>query len=84
MPLNIKDDETHELAREVARLTGTSLTKAVRQALRDKLDRLERKNEQAHLADQLDEIALHCAALPLLDPRNADEILGYNDYGLPQ
>jgi len=32
---------------------------------------------------ELDEIALHCAALPLLDPRLDEEILGYDEYGLP-
>jgi antitoxin VapB len=29
------------------------------------------------LADELDEIARHCASLPVLDPRSTEEILGY-------
>ena len=36
------------------------------------------------LADDLDEIALHCARLPVLDPRTPDEILGYDEHGLPR
>jgi antitoxin VapB len=35
------------------------------------------------LADELDRIALRCAALPLLDTRSDDEILGYDERGLP-
>jgi antitoxin VapB len=36
------------------------------------------------LADELDEIAKRCAALPGLDARSADEILGYDEHGLPR
>lgn len=38
------------------------------------------KPEQ-HLADELDEIAKHCACLPVLDARTPDEILGYDEHG---
>lgn len=38
----------------------------------------------ARLADELDDIALHCASLPVLDPRPADEIVGYDEDGLPR
>lgn len=40
MALNIKDSETEKLAAEVAELTGDSKTGAVRQALRERRDRL--------------------------------------------
>lgn len=36
------------------------------------------------LADKLDKIAKRCAALPVLDSRLADEILGYDEHGLPR
>ena len=36
------------------------------------------------LADELEEIAGNCAGLPVLDHRSADEILGYNENGLPR
>ncbi|MCY3725842.1 MAG: type II toxin-antitoxin system VapB family antitoxin [Rhodobacteraceae bacterium] len=84
MPLNIKDDYTHELARELASLTGETLTKAVKHALQDKL-RLEKQKQSANrLADELDQIALQCAALPQNDYGNSDDIIGYDKYGLPQ
>ncbi len=40
MALNIKDTETVELAAEVAEMTGESKTGAVREALRERRDRL--------------------------------------------
>lgn len=41
MALNIKDEETEKLVAEVAEMTGSSKTGAVREALREKRDRLE-------------------------------------------
>ncbi|MDX1401046.1 MAG: type II toxin-antitoxin system VapB family antitoxin [Kiloniellales bacterium] len=84
MPLNIKDRETHDLARKLAGLTGESLTKAVKHAIEDKLSQLESRHAKEALADELDRIALHCAGLRRLDERSADEIIGYDDLGLPK
>ena len=36
------------------------------------------------LADELEEIGEHCASLPVLDQRRAEEILGYDEAGLPR
>ncbi len=83
MALNIKNRETEELAQELASLTGETKTEAVRRALRDQLVRLQRERKGRRLADELDEIALRCASLPVLDPRPAEEILGYDENGLP-
>lgn len=83
MALNIRNPETERLAREVAELTGETKTDAVTVALRDRLKRLRRDRVQQSLADELDEIARHCASLPVLDPRPPDEILGYDESGLP-
>ncbi|MEZ5332689.1 MAG: type II toxin-antitoxin system VapB family antitoxin [Thermoanaerobaculia bacterium] len=83
MALNIRNTETEELAARVAELTGETKTEAVRKALEERLRRLRRERVGRRLADELDEIALHCAALPVLDDRPADEILGYDDRGLP-
>lgn len=84
MALSLKDPETDRLAREVARLTGETLTEAVRKALVERLER-ERKRRgrpRRSLADELNEIAMHCAALPELDPRSAEEIIGYDENGM--
>jgi antitoxin VapB len=83
MALNIRNSETEKLAEELAKLTGETKTEAVTQALRDRLARLRRERTRRRLADELDEIAQHCAQLPVLDSRTPDEILGYDEYGLP-
>ncbi|MGH6896066.1 MAG: type II toxin-antitoxin system VapB family antitoxin [Geminicoccaceae bacterium] len=81
MALSLKDAETDRLAREVAKLTGESLTEAVRTALAERLERVRRRRaETKGLATRLNEIALHCASLP--DTRTADEIIGYDDKGM--
>ena len=84
MALSIKDPEADRLARELAKLTGESLTAAVTNALRDRLQRLRRKPDRdPNLVRDLMEISARCAALPILDDRTADEILGYDEHGLP-
>ena len=56
------------------------------EAFGDMPDGFERAPERSRrrFADELDEIARHCASLPVLDPRAADEILGYDEHGLPR
>ncbi|GAB4272375.1 MAG: type II toxin-antitoxin system VapB family antitoxin [Deferrisomatales bacterium] len=83
MALNIRNPEADRLAEEVARLTGETKTEAVTRALRDRLERLRRQRAGRRLADELDEIARHCAHLPVLDERPAEEILGYDERGVP-
>jgi antitoxin VapB len=83
MALSLKDAETDRLAREVAKLTGESLTEAVRKALAERLERERRKRGRGKgLAERLDEIALHCASLPSYDTRSPDEIIGYDEKGM--
>jgi antitoxin VapB len=84
MPLNIRSEETEELASALAKLTGETKTEAVTQALRERLQRIRRARTRRRLADDLDEIALHCSVLPVRDTRTADEIMGYDENGLPR
>jgi antitoxin VapB len=81
--LNIRNEEAERLASRLARLTGETKTEAVTRALRDRLARVARERQGRRLADELDEIALHCARRPVRDARTADEILGYDDTGVP-
>ena len=84
MPLSIKSPEADRLARKLAATTGESITVAVTVAMRERLAREERKreNKEALLAD-VRAIVDHFASLPVLDARSADEILGYDENGLP-
>ena len=83
MALSIKNQEAERLARLVAKQTGESLTAAIEQALRERLERLQRKQRAPVRIERLLEIANRVAALPRLDKRTADEILGYDENGLP-
>ena len=84
MALNIRNQEAEKLATELATQTGESKTEAVTKALRDRLMRVRRDRTKRRLADELEEIAEHCASLPVLDSRRAEEILGYDENGLPR
>ena len=84
MALNIRNAETERLVAELALLTGRTKTEAVAEAIRDRLERLRRERSGRSLADELDEIGRRCAKLPVRDGRPADEIIGYDEYGLPR
>ena len=82
MALSLKDPETDRLAREVAKMTGETLTVAIRTALEERLHREQLRRGDAGLAEQLMEIGRECAALPDLDTRTPDEIVGYDETGM--
>jgi antitoxin VapB len=83
MALSLKDKETDRLAREVAALTGETLTDTIRKALSERLEReLLRRGQPADLAARLREIGEHCASLPDYDIRSPDEIVGYDETGM--
>jgi len=84
MSLNIKSEETHRLARELARLTGESMTAAVTAAVRERLDRL-RRGDAVGLADRLLSIGKDCTARLKETFRFADQgALLYDERGLPR
>jgi antitoxin VapB len=81
--LNIKNSEADRLARQLAHQMGETITEVVIEALREKLLREQGKYGPDKLKEALLTIGKRCAALPDQDSRSADEILGYNDKGLP-
>lgn len=83
MPLSIKDPTTERSVRELASLTGESVTVAVRRAAEERLQRVRARGGRS-LAQELLEIGRRCAALPDLDNRTADEIVDYDEDGLPR
>jgi len=84
MPLNIKDPAAEKFVRELAAAAGESVTTAVRRAAEERLQRVRRQQSGRSLAAEILEIGKRCAALPDLDALTADEILGYDEYGLPR
>jgi antitoxin VapB len=84
MPLSIKMPEADRLARRLANATGETITIAVFLAIRERLERVERKRmNKAALLEEIRAISHHCASLPVLDTRSEDEILGYDEHGIP-
>ena len=84
MALSIKHPEADRLARELSKRTGEGLTEAVVKALRERLAREQQRIRGRRLSDELLAIGERCAALPVLDGRTADDVLGYDEYGLPR
>ncbi len=84
MSFNVKKKETHQLARQLAKITGESMTEAVTKAIRERLDRVRgvRKND---FADRLLQIGKDCAVHlrePFRSAAHGD--LLYDDKGLPR
>lgn len=83
MAISIKDGETDQLARELAALTGETLTEAIRRALDERLTRERARRTVGGLRATVLRMQESVAALPVRDARTADELLGYDHRGLP-
>lgn len=82
MALNIKDEETDRLARELAALTGKPITTAVREAIEAQLE-MVRRRRRVNGEPDLVGIITRGRARRTVDDRSEDEILGYDERGLP-
>lgn len=84
MALSIKDSQTEQLARALAQRTGESITTATRRALEERLRRVGGFQRKANLLEDLAASRRRWSALPVLDDRSADEIMDYDENGLPR
>jgi antitoxin VapB len=84
MALSIKDPETERLAKNLAQLTGESITTATKRAIEERLRRVSGHARKATLLTDLFEIRQRWAAMPVLDDRTAEDILDYDEQGLPR
>jgi antitoxin VapB len=82
MSLNVKDPEAHRLAQAIAQETGETLTRAVTEALRERYERLHKRDTETLAAD-----------IPAIADRSAAHIKGpyldhaeylYDERGLPK
>jgi len=81
---SIKNETTERLARQVAGETGESLTEAIQRSLQERWDRLKNNRRSRALASQVEDLLRRVDALPILDARPAEEILGYDENGMPR
>ena len=82
MSLNVKDPEAHKLAAAIARATGQSMTRAVTEALRQRLAQIERGKTKASVSELL-AIADRAAAYIRLPYADHADLL-YDENGLPK
>jgi len=83
MSLNIKNEEAHRLASELARATGESMTVAVTEAIRERLERVREKSDD--MVERILRIARECGPLWKEPYRSADHgDLLYDEKGLPK
>jgi antitoxin VapB len=83
MPLSIKDPETERLARDLAHRTGETITIATKRALEERLRRIGGTRQKTVLLEDLAAIRRRCAKLQVMDNRAPDDIIGYDERGLP-
>lgn len=83
MALSIKSPTADQLARELVAATGETLTEAVETAIRERLERKVHGVRSRRIQHRLDALRAELRELPVVDDRAADEILGYDEDGLP-
>lgn len=83
MSLNIKNPEAHRLARELAEVTGGTLTDAVTEALRERLAEARKRDSAELMLEEVREIQSFVAGLPDRDLRTPEEAVGYDEFGIP-
>jgi antitoxin VapB len=84
MALSIRNPKAEKLARQVAAESGEKLTEAIIHALEERLERLKGRRTITDVAEEIMKISLRCRALPENDQRDQDEILGYDQNGVPK
>ena len=82
MALSIKNSQAEKLAREVAAISGESLTQAITHALEERLERLSGRRSATDIRQEIMAVSQRCSSLSDIDKRSPDEILGYNQSGI--
>jgi antitoxin VapB len=84
MTVSIRNPEAEQLARELARSGGKSITDVVLEALRSYQQTRQLPGKRSrNLAERLLAIGENCARLPTLDMRSDEDLIGYDEHGLP-
>jgi len=82
--LSIKDPETERLARSLAQLTGENITTATKRAIEERLRRVGSASRKTALLEEMAEIRRRWSEMAVADRRTPEEILGYDEHGLPR
>jgi hypothetical protein len=80
MGMNIKSEDTHRQAKELARIAGETIAEAVDRAVTERLERLRRRRNRKAVTERLVKLGDQCSRLPVVDSRAPDEML-YDEHG---
>ena len=84
MPISIKNPETEQLARQLAKETGETITEVITKSLQERLQRVHGHRRGKALKEEIADILARVDALPRVnDNLTDDEILGYDENGIP-
>ncbi len=85
MAFHIRNDEAEQMLRELQSLTGESLTDVVKTSLAERLERERARvsHEKEDIMELMEGVWARLRSVPRLDYRSADEIIGYDENGLP-
>jgi len=84
MPISIRNPRVERLARDVSRHTGENMTQAIERALKERLAGLRASKERAAKLRAIRRLVDSVKRLPVLDHRTPEEILGFDEHGLPR
>jgi antitoxin VapB len=84
MALSIRNPKAEQLAREVAAASGETLTQAIIHALEERLQRLRGRKKILDPVEEIMKISKRCSQLPDQDSRTAEDIMGYDQHGVPR
>jgi antitoxin VapB len=85
MSLNIKNEKTHRLIKQLARLTGENMTAAVETAVQERLERVQKKENKEDSVQRILQIGRECAPLWKEPYKSIDHgDLLYDEKGLPK
>ena len=82
MALSIRNPYAEQLARQVSSITKENITQTIIKALENRLENLNGKKSFLDVEQQILSISQRCSALPDLDNRTDDEIMGYDKSGV--
>ncbi len=83
MALSIKNPNVDRLARELAEVTGENITEAIYIALKQRLEKEAGRKEPKTIRDEIQRIRDRVSRLPRGPRQSDEELIGYDEHGLP-
>ncbi len=82
MALSIRNARAEALARQIAAMSGESITQVIIHALENHVERLRGQRAYPDTVKEIMTISKRCSSIPDFDKRSIDDVLGYNVLGV--